>query len=147
VAGLDPQLLLEIQRSLMANNELVKDVLSAWERHPGPDVQLVIQADRAPAGEHRGRYNAPSADDVGAVVVGLPSQPRDIVLQQRNGRKRRVPATNPKYDALQYPIFFPKGENTYHFLLRQVNPVTKEPTNKKVFHFVYLKSYFGLQLS
>ncbi|XP_061395554.1 uncharacterized protein LOC133331174, partial [Musca vetustissima] len=93
---------------------------------------IAIHADKTPAGQHQGRYNAPTIDDVAILIVGEPTAPRDIIIRRRDERVSRIAETHRSYDALQYPIIFPYGEDGYHFGLRQINTSTNEPTNKQV---------------
>lgn len=99
---------------------------------PADEYQVVVRADKAPSNEHAGRFNAPTINEVAIVVVGDPTQPRDIVIQRRNAGLRRVAETHRSYDALQYPIMFCRGEDGYHFNIPKINPDTLEPTEKKV---------------
>jgi Helitron helicase-like domain at N-terminus len=66
------------------------------------------------------------------VIVGNDFDRRDIVLHKRNNQLQRVSETHRSYDALQYPLLFWQGEDGYHFLIKKVNPTTKQPTAKKV---------------
>lgn len=87
-----------------------------------PDVscKVVIHPDRVPRGQHERRYNAPTTNDIAAVVAGTdPTATRDIVLHARDGRLSRVSDTHRFYDALQYPIIFCKGQEGYNFQIPQ----------------------------
>ena len=70
-----------------------------------------------PVGEHRGRYNLPSTNnpEVAVVLDETSTHPRDIVIKQLDNRLSRISEFHPSYDALQYPILLPRGENGYHF--------------------------------
>ncbi|XP_018496310.2 uncharacterized protein LOC108864686 [Galendromus occidentalis] len=98
---------------------------------PTDDYVVVIKADKTP-GEHAGRFNAPTLDEVAIVIVGEEFNSRDIVLRRRDGCLKRVSETHRSYDALQYPLLFWQGEDGYHFNLRMRNPGTDEETSKKV---------------
>ena len=78
--------------------------------------QVIIRANRAPANEHRGRYNAPSRNNKGVAVVfdDDPAGRRDIILTQTNGALKRIHEFHPSYDALHYPLLYPAGEDGYH---------------------------------
>ncbi|XP_028966748.1 uncharacterized protein LOC114828104, partial [Galendromus occidentalis] len=94
---------------------------------PTDDYVVVIKADKTP-GEHAGRFNAPTSDEVAIVIVGEEFNSRDIVLRRRDGCLKRVSETH----ALQHPLLFWQGEDGYHFNLRMRNPGTDEETSKKV---------------
>jgi hypothetical protein len=44
---------------------------------PTDEYQIVIHADKRPAGEHERRYNSPNVDEVAVIVVGQESDKRD----------------------------------------------------------------------
>ena len=96
--------------------------------------KIVIRPDKAPIAEHPRTFNAPETNEVAVLIVGQNSDitNRDIVLQQHDNRLQRVNEIHPWYDALQYPLLFPNGEDGYNIHLRQVNPETGLATNAKV---------------
>ncbi|XP_036343461.1 uncharacterized protein LOC118752691 [Rhagoletis pomonella] len=53
---------------------------TALQRMPSDTHKFVIRADRTPTGEHVRRFNAPTVDDVAAIIVGDPTTSRDIVV-------------------------------------------------------------------
>ncbi|XP_026467790.1 uncharacterized protein LOC113371378 [Ctenocephalides felis] len=122
----------QLQTFLHRNNCLVNLFKVALDRMPSDSHNIVIRADKTPAGEHAGRFNSPTIDEVAIVVVGEYMQSRDIVLHRRNNELRRVSETHRSYDALQYPLIFWQGEDGYHFSVKMVNPITGAETNKKV---------------
>ena len=70
-----------------------------------PDFQVVIHANRKPAGEHAGLYNAPTTNELSVVLVDKHiGERRDIVISKREGRLHRIAETHRAYDCLQYPI-------------------------------------------
>ncbi|XP_025412655.1 uncharacterized protein LOC112685099 [Sipha flava] len=44
------------------------------------NYQIVIKADKVPAGEHAGRFNAPTVDEVAVIMVGDPVNNRDLKI-------------------------------------------------------------------
>ena len=93
--------------------------------------RVVIRPDRAPAGEHARRFNAPTVDEVAVLIAGETSHPRDIVLEKRNSTIQRVCETHHSCDALQYPLLFCYGKDGYNFMLKQTDPSNNCYTNKK----------------
>ena len=85
----------------------------------------MIHADRKPANQHRGRYNAPSTSEVALVIVGQDFEKRDIILQSRDTKLVRINETHRAYDALQYPLMFCRGEDGYSIKLPQRDPSSK----------------------
>lgn len=122
----------ELQNLFHRENALVRLFQTALDRMPTDNHKVVIRADKAPAGEHARRFNAPTIDDVAIVIVGDEFQSRDIVLHRRNSQLTRVCETHRCYDALQYPILFWQGEDGYHFNIKMLDPLTGAETNKKV---------------
>ena len=63
--------------------------------------------------DHR-RYNAPVVSEVAALIVDdgeAPAASRDIILRKvGGGGLKRIYSTNQAYDALSYPLLFPRGE-------------------------------------
>lgn len=95
-----------LQTFLHRHNRLVALFKTALEQMPTDNHRIVIRADKAPAGEHSGRFNAPTINEVAIVIVGEQSNSRDIVLHRRNDQLKRVNETHRSYDALQYPLLF-----------------------------------------
>lgn len=155
VPGVDRNTLQKIQRILKENNTLIKEFKTAIENMPDQSCKVVIHPDRVPRGQHERRYNAPTTNDVAAIVAGNEHTTcRDIVLRTRNNTLSRVADTNRFYDALQYPIIFWNGQEGYHFEIPQVNPQNGLPVpNKKVssmdfyaFHIMTRREDFNLLL-
>ncbi|XP_063931152.1 uncharacterized protein LOC135143203 [Zophobas morio] len=114
------------------NNNLVNMFKIALDRMPSDSHNIIIRADKTPAGEHTRRFNSHTIDEVAVVIVGENLQSRDIVLHRRNSDLKRVSETHRSYDALQYPLIFWQGEDGYHFNIKMENEVTGAETNKKV---------------
>ena len=66
---------------------------------PTDEYAVVMRPDKAPNGQHAGRYNVPTSSEVAVVMVGEQFNTRHIVIQRRNGALRRIPDTNRSYDA------------------------------------------------
>ncbi|UYV74100.1 hypothetical protein LAZ67_11002115 [Cordylochernes scorpioides] len=122
----------ELQTLFHEHNCLVRDFKSAVENVRADDMKVIIRADKTPTNEHERRFNAPMTPEVAAVIVGTEIARRDIVICRRDGTKQRVAETHRSYDALQYPILFPRGEDGYHLELYQVHPISGAVTMKKV---------------
>ncbi|XP_067120500.1 uncharacterized protein, partial [Centruroides vittatus] len=96
------------------------------------NFQIVINPDKRPAGKHKGRFNAPSADEVALVILGQSFEKRDILIQSSDNNLVRIPKTHRSYDALQYSLLFCYGEDGYCVNIPQVDPVSKLPVTKTV---------------
>jgi hypothetical protein len=126
----DPAVILDLTEFLHQHHSYVKNLKMAMEKLTGPELKLVIRADKAPQGEHRGRYNAPAVEEIAVVMAGDPAGSRDIVLTQRDGQLRDIKDTNRAYDCLQYPLIFWNGQDGYHFGIPLRDPTTKQPMQK-----------------
>ena len=73
------------------------------------NFDVVIHAENVPSGQHAGRYNAPAASEIAAVVCGLEHGKRDIVLHHKQHGLKRIAETNRAYDAMQYPLLYTTG--------------------------------------
>ena len=78
------------------------------------EVSLRFTIDR---NQERQRYNLPTSSEVAVVVPEDEAQTtssHDIVLRRTDGFLQRVDEGSTIYECLQYPLFFPYGENGYH---------------------------------
>ena len=122
IDGVDEHTVRDIQRMLVSHNAYINSFRYALEMAPHPGVKIVIRADKTPAGQHPGRYNRPTANnEVAVLLAGDTSQPRDIILEQRDEKLIRICETHRSYDALQYPLMFVGGEDGYHFMYQMTN--------------------------
>lgn len=122
----------DLQRFLHEHNYLIKLFKHALDQMPSNDYQVVICPDKTPANEHERRFNAPNVDEIAIVMIGSENEKRDIIVRRQDSSLKRVAETHRLYDALQYPLLYWSGQDGYHFQLKQMNPETGEPTNKKV---------------
>ena len=103
------ELILTLQEMLHHCNPYVKDFKYVLEHHSkGPDYKVVIDATKKPAGSHAGRYNEQKCSEVAVVIAGGSfGSNRDIILETRDARLKRITETHRSYDALQYPLLLP----------------------------------------
>jgi len=111
---------------------MIKIFKSALENMPTDECKIVLKADKIPTGEHERCFNLPTINEVAAVINGNDFKKRDIILQKWSNEYIRVQDTHKSYVALQYPLMFWRGEDGYHFDLKQINPVCGLNTDKKV---------------
>ncbi|CAE1282209.1 unnamed protein product [Acanthosepion pharaonis] len=107
-----------LQQMLHEINSYVRSFKYALENSTS-DFIIVIDADKRPQGEHERRYNAPASNEISVIVSGDQHNRRDIVIESRGSGLRRISETHRSYDALQYPLLFPYGEDGYHFGILQ----------------------------
>ncbi|GFQ78932.1 ATP-dependent DNA helicase [Trichonephila clavata] len=85
--GIKPELISQLQKSLHEHNKYIMDFNAAIDSVPKnqKEFKVVINAERKPFGEHKGRFNAPQTKEVAVVIVGQEFEKRDIVLNCRDG--------------------------------------------------------------
>ncbi|GKD48262.1 hypothetical protein Tco_1277238, partial [Tanacetum coccineum] len=62
------------------------------------------------------QYNAPTVAEVAALITndfGDGDPTRNIIVNTKDGRTKRILKLHPSYMALQYPLIFPYGEDGY----------------------------------
>ncbi|GFU14572.1 uncharacterized protein TNCV_1698951 [Trichonephila clavipes] len=107
VQGVERNTVQKIQQVLHNHNILEHEFKMAKDRVTSNNYKVVIHPDRVPRGEYEKRFNAPTTNEIAAVVVSSErTASRDIVIQAHDGRLTRVPDTHRFYDALEYPIIF-----------------------------------------
>lgn len=102
---------------------------------PSNEYQVKIRADRTPDGGHERRFNKPTNEEVAIVMEGTDFENKDIILHQRNSNLKNVSETHRMYDGLQYPIINWKGQDGYHFNLKQSILLRKIQLQKKLVIF------------
>jgi hypothetical protein len=115
-------------------------------QNPTSNIELRLLAARE--GQHTRRYNVPGADEVAVILPGNGSEDvrgRDIVLRCTDGTLQRVNEIHPAYNALQYPLLFPRGEDGWHTnipLILSENSGNSENSRK----FVTMQQYISYYL-
>lgn len=118
-----------LQSELQGNNRLIQSFkMNLQNHHEIRNFKLVIHADQVPVDQHRGRYNAPTANEVAVLIVDEEKGPRDIVLRTQDGQLQRVSELHRSYDALQYPLLHFLGEDGYSINI----PLQNNANNKTV---------------
>ncbi|XP_029655167.1 uncharacterized protein LOC115228835 [Octopus sinensis] len=120
-----------LQNMLQMCNTYISSFRSVLRSTADEDCKVIIHADRTPANEHNRRYNAPTSNQVGILIVGQHYDSRDIIINKRSTGLMRISETHRSYDALQYPLLFPRGEDGYNFKVMHFNPSTGLTTTKK----------------
>ncbi|OMP10721.1 DNA helicase PIF1, ATP-dependent [Corchorus olitorius] len=141
-----PDIVRGIQEMLDEVNEVVKVFRSArdmHERNGTAEIRIRLVNDR----DQRSRvYNLPIAGEIGGLIVGDFGQSdtgRDIIVQYRDRRLKRITEYHPLLMSLQYPLLFPYGEDGYHLKIPYVQSPTKENVSRS---FVTMKEYYCYQI-
>ena len=102
-------------------NPYVTSLSYVFENPPSAEFNIVIDPNRRPSGVHQGRVNLPAASEVAVIFAGEPEHKRDIVIKTRGGALRRISELHWSYDALQYPLLFPLGDDGYHVDIKHIS--------------------------
>ena len=129
-----PGLVRQLQGMLHTCNAYIRDLKVALDKVPAMSktFKVVINAERKPPDSHRGRFNAPTSNEVALVMVGQQFEKRDIILESHDNSLQRISEIHRSYDALQYPLLFCRGEDGYSISLPQRDPATKLTLKKTV---------------
>ncbi|XP_072389482.1 uncharacterized protein [Diabrotica undecimpunctata] len=88
------------------------------------DDSKLFLPDKVPLGEHAGRFNAPTVDEVAVIMVGDPVDKRSIKITRRDNTVSTISDLHRSYDALQYPLIFCQRQDEYHLNIKQYDPNT-----------------------
>lgn len=117
-AALDRNLISILQNLLHTHNVYIQSFKNNLEISSAQEnLQLLIHADRVPANAHRRRYNVPTTNEVAVLLANENKGPRDIILRTRDEGLQRISELHCAYDALQYPLMFPRGEDGYYLTI------------------------------
>lgn len=125
---LDKDTMSALQSMLIQHHQYAPIFKQAWEileemgEVTDAEIRLRVQPS---AGEHRGRHNLPTANEVAMIIPdSYTSDYRDIVLRRRmpNGQTKlyRINEGHPAYLPLHYVLLFPYGENGWHRDMQQI---------------------------
>ncbi|XP_076955207.1 uncharacterized protein LOC143629950 [Bidens hawaiensis] len=112
----DLEIIQELKVMLDSHNVLVKSYRMArdlFQNNPHANLKLRLIAKRKQDGR---TYNLPTSSEVAALIVGdidTSYEPRDIIVKTKIGKIERISELHPSYVPLQYPLFFPYGDDGY----------------------------------
>ncbi|XP_074277038.1 uncharacterized protein LOC141600694 [Silene latifolia] len=114
---LDTEILARLKDMLDEVNPLTKTFRMAQERlKEQSDKRLSIRL--LGTRNHRDKtYNTPIASEIAALIVdstGDQIKGKDIIIEHKTHGLQRISELHPSYMALQYPLLFPYGEDSYH---------------------------------
>ena len=78
--GLRPEILLDLQETLLTNHLYVRELKAAYEfaNTNSPDYRIVIYESRRPPGTRKRTCNAPTVNKVAVLMPNIPIGQRDI---------------------------------------------------------------------
>lgn len=95
------------------------------------------------------RYNAPVVSEVAVIIRETDeiTSGRDLILRKSTGQLQRINSTHQAYDALSYPLLFPRGEPGWSTDLTYAQIEGREPSATKLslmdWNKFYLQSRSG----
>ncbi|XP_021974709.1 uncharacterized protein LOC110869798 [Helianthus annuus] len=143
---LDVEIIEYLKDFLDSHNELVKSyrmVRNHFQQNPGAILKLRLIYNRDKDGR---TYNLPSSTEVAALIVDdldASVDRRDIVVETQSGMLKRISELHPSYLALQYPIFFPFGDDGYRIDIPHRDGVT---TKKKIRPKCTMREFFAYRI-
>ncbi|KAL3622938.1 hypothetical protein CASFOL_033238 [Castilleja foliolosa] len=148
VNNLCEDIIVGLKNMLDANNKLVKTFRMAKDTiHENVDanVRLRLTGNRRNNMEERTR-NLPTCSEVAVLVVGDSDNalgPRDIVVELRSGKLRRINELNISYLALQYPLLLPYGEDGF---TEDIPLTSQNYTTTQARRNVSVREYYAFRL-
>ncbi|CAB3261250.1 unnamed protein product [Arctia plantaginis] len=96
-----------LEKILEDHNQLIQLIKRVSPRLQNDNYQIVIKADKVPLGEHAGRFNAPTVDEVAVIMVGDPVDKRSIKITRRDNtlsQRAILAAKNVDVDEINFQI-------------------------------------------
>lgn len=124
-------------------NELCKKFRMArdrFERNDLVDLMVELKVCRSQSGREN---HISASDDVAGVMVGSSdntTSDRDVIIQPKMGKLKRVSYVHPKFMALQYPLLFSDGEDGYH---DKIPFTSADPQAAKDRDMISMKDYYS----
>ncbi|XP_074301371.1 uncharacterized protein LOC141632755 [Silene latifolia] len=91
-------------------------------------------------------YSNPTASEIAALIVGDISGTdagRDIIIEHKRDGLKRITELHPSFMALQYPLLFPRGEDSFHTDIPYIIDVTKKRGKRE---YVTMREYYAYRL-
>ena len=143
---LKPEIIDLLIKMLDEVNPYVKQFRSAKDRFqtdPEEAFHMRIVSERSKDGR---TYNTPTASEVAALIPGdfnLDMANRDIVLEQKTGKLKRISEIHASYLALQYPLLFTYGEHGFRLGIKKGVTVASKKLKKPN---ISMRQFFAFRL-
>jgi len=137
IPAVSKQLIESLQQMLHKHNYYIQTFQTALDGNVDDDKKIVIKADRKYAEGDDRVFNAPTVNEVAIIIAGNDFEKRGIVLKKCSNELKTICETHISYDAWQYPLMFPRGEDGYAININQVVPGTTNPVSKTVSSMSY----------
>ena len=139
---LDKSVLIKLQQMLHRENRFVKDFkyIGNLPDNEVKDIQFVMRKDKPPKGQHRGRYNLPTCDEVALININEALKFGDVKVFKKGGGIQYISEHNPEFDPLHFVLIYPNGQSGWTSDLKQKN-------GKKLTALMYYKYLFQYRRS
>ncbi|GJX82815.1 DNA helicase PIF1, ATP-dependent [Tanacetum coccineum] len=107
--------------------------------HTSVNVELRLLSERT----NSRQYNAPTVVEVVSLITndfGDGEPTRDIIVNKKDSRLKRISELHSSYMALQYPLLFPYGEDGYHDKIMYHTNTWKCKTSRD---YIIMKEYYA----
>ena len=118
IEELHPNILHQLQTMLHDVNpyaQLYENARRRLSSHPTAALSLRLVTLR---NKDSRRYNTPTANEVGAIMVGdgtdTEQNSRDIIVKKKGGPLQRISILHPSYLPMHYVLLFPDGRDGWH---------------------------------
>ncbi|GKD74965.1 hypothetical protein Tco_1333247 [Tanacetum coccineum] len=140
--GVDGTIVGSLIRMLDANSAIAKAFRMAMDwchADTTANVELRLLSERTRSKQ----YNSPTVAEVASLITndfGDGEPTRDIVVCKKDSPPKRISELHPSYMALQYPLLFPYGEDSYH---EKIMYHTNKGKRKTTRDYVTMKEYYA----
>ncbi|XP_074318340.1 uncharacterized protein LOC141655147 [Silene latifolia] len=144
---LDRDILAKLKDMLDEFNPLAKTFRMAKERIKEDDnirLSVKLLGTRKPNDRI---YNTPTTSEIAALIVqdnSTESRGKDIVVHHRSRGLQEISELHPSYMALQYPLLFPYGEDSYHTGITYYVPDGTRKKGKR--EYVTMREYYAYRI-
>lgn len=141
---LEEKVVEELVRMMDENNWLAKEFRKARDRFKSGTcedftIRLIGQ-------KNKGRqFDLPTAEETAGLIIGNleeTSGERDIIIEYKSSHLQRISSLHPHYMALQYPIFFPYGEEGFYLGI----PYVADNSRKISREHVTIREFYAYQI-
>ena len=146
-SGIQREIIEILETTLREQNPYITSLEHAKEQIQDiPEAYIVIDPDRRPIFEHERRFNAPIANEVSVIIpntIETEGKSRHIVLKERGGNLQIISESHRSYDSFQYILFFPHGDDGWHYQLKMINNKKLTPMRYYAYRIMNHKNEFS----
>ncbi|CAG8794430.1 2833_t:CDS:2, partial [Dentiscutata erythropus] len=118
----------ELNKNILQIRNIIRDNATT-------EISMIIRGDR---NQDIRCYNALSAPDVAAIIVGdghkVNPTNQDILLRTHDGNLQKIAEIYPSYNPLNYVLLFPKGDDEWYTNILLINALKRERVTTMQFY-------------